>query len=107
MLLLLRRSAPYRYACNAGECSAKASIASRQRAAARDAVAGEEIVRRAARLGDEQDAGGAVPGIDVELAIRFDTSGRHVGQPERTRARATHRTARVHDALHQLDIRCR
>src|SRR5438045_2562322 len=78
------------YADHVGQRRRQRGVGRDQGIAGGDRVAGEEIVAPAARFVHEDDAGGAVPRVDMELAIRFAAAGRYVDEAERARASPAH-----------------
>src|SRR5438105_4296245 len=86
------------------ESSAKRRIGRKQRVAGHKAVAREEIAGSPAGFAHEHDARRAVPGVDVQLAIRLDAAGRDVGEAQRAGPRTAHRAARLQDAIDQRHV---
>jgi hypothetical protein len=60
------------------------SVCAEDDASGVQAVAGQEIVGKPARLLDEEEAGDGIPCLDVKLAVAVVPTGRDVSQRQRT-----------------------
>src|SRR5512139_4274490 len=65
------------------ELAGKLVVGGDQRIAGLHSVAGEEVAGVPARLAHEQDARGAVPGVDMQLAVGLAAPRGDVGETER------------------------
>ena len=61
------------------------------------------FVTRAARFGDDQRAGGDVPGLEARLPESVQPSGGDVAQVDRRRAKPPHRARHADEVPEQTD----
>src|SRR5450755_3229373 len=75
-----RRDSPARDSDHRRQPSAERRVGREQRVAGDKAIAGKKIVGKTSCLANEQNAGRAVPRVDVKFAIRFDSARGDVGE---------------------------
>ena len=78
----VRRESPARDSDHRRKPGAKCRVGREQRVAGGKTIAGKKVVAKTSRLVHEQNAGGAVPRVDVKFAIRLDAPRGDVGEPQ-------------------------